>query len=557
MLLAACSCLVAPALVVPIDIKSLVRKMKRFNQRTKKDQPNTSNSNLQSSFVDLGTIEAAQLHALAEQVLKELADNKYIDLQVSPAGMTVVTCVYEKRLTDGVVQLQDAKKREREERAKQELLAEELNIAHSTSDKTNTPSRKRHLTGSFSNSLNPQHTKRTKSPEEKKSEEIPSDDLDSLLNEQSAREREMTDKGKEILDLIMQPTAKEYEMSQKFKTAGGSAIKQYCPQCTIKQCMDHHRSRSPCGKVHFRRVVAPHTDLSLGACSYLNDCRHLKTCKFVHYEIDESELERVAALKKKTNTASKLRKNSAMVGKAPDETYASKYNAQWINCDVRKLPMEVLGKFTVIMADPPWDIHMELPYGTMADDEMLEMNIQCLQDDGVLLLWVTGRAMELGRTCLDKWGYECVGEILWVKTNQLQRLIRTGRTGHWLNHSKEHCLIGLKGNPILNAGIDVDVLVSEKRETSRKPDEIYGILDRLSPGTRKLEIFGRPHNNQPGWITLGNQQQGTRIVDETILEGLKRIDVNHPILISAAEKQKKEDAEQVEREKKGKLQDAK
>ena len=27
-------------------------------------------------------------------------------------------------------------------------------------------------------------------------------------------------------------------------------------------------------------------------------------------------------------------------------------------------------------------------------------------------------------------------EVIWVKTNQLQRIIRTGRTGHWLNHGK-------------------------------------------------------------------------------------------------------------------------
>lgn len=39
--------------------------------------------------------------------------------------------------------------------------------------------------------------------------------------------------------------------------------------------------------------------------------------------------------------------------------------------------------------------------------------------------------------------YERVDEIIWVKTNQLQRIIRTGRTGHWLNHGKEHCLVGL------------------------------------------------------------------------------------------------------------------
>ena len=48
----------------------------------------------------------------------------------------------------------------------------------------------------------------------------------------------------------------------------------------------------------------------------------------------------------------------------------------------------MLGKFTVIMADPPWDIHMELPYGTMTDDEMKNMRIRELSDDGLFFLWV-------------------------------------------------------------------------------------------------------------------------------------------------------------------------
>ena len=30
---------------------------------------------------------------------------------------------------------------------------------------------------------------------------------------------------------------------------------------------------------------------------------------------------------------------------------------QWIKCDVRTFDMTVLGKFGVIMADPPWEIH--------------------------------------------------------------------------------------------------------------------------------------------------------------------------------------------------------
>ena len=58
--------------------------------------------------------------------------------------------------------------------------------------------------------------------------------------------------------------------------------------------------------------------------------------------------------------------------------------------------------------------------------------------------------MELGRECLILWGYERVDEIIWVKTNQLQRIIRTGRTGHWLNHGKEHCLVSKKYQIIYN-----------------------------------------------------------------------------------------------------------
>ncbi len=80
--------------------------------------------------------------------------------------------------------------------------------------------------------------------------------------------------------------------------------------------------------------------------------------------------------------------------------------------------------------------------------------------------------MELGRECLRLWGYRQVDEIIWVKTNQLQRIIRTGRTGHWLNHGKEHCLVGLKGDAAnFHGGLDCDCIVAEVRATSHKPDE--------------------------------------------------------------------------------------
>jgi len=78
-----------------------------------------------------------------------------------------------------------------------------------------------------------------------------------------------------------------------------------------------------------------------------------------------------------------------------------------------------------------------------------------------------------------------------------------------LSHTKEHMLVGIKTvhdeNGMLrwpkwlNRGLDTDVVVSEVRETSRKPDEVYGIIERMCPGGRKVEIFGRRHNTRPGY----------------------------------------------------------
>lgn len=112
-----------------------------------------------------------------------------------------------------------------------------------------------------------------------------------------------------------------------------------------------------------------------------------------------------------------------------------------------------------------------------------------------------------------------------MKTNQLQRIIRTGRTGHWINHSKEHCLVGIKGNPRLNRNLDCDCIVSEVRETSRKPDEIYNLIERMFPNCMKLELFGRPHNVHENWITCGNQLDGVRLCDEEIV---RRYNVEYP-----------------------------
>lgn len=340
------------------------------------------------------------------------------------------------------------------------------------------------------------------------------DELSALLSMQSAKEREERSQQEEILTLLRKPSAKELSLMNTFKSQDGGGVKEFCSYSTKKECMKVHRAKEPCSKLHFVKILQPHTDPGLGDCSFLNTCFHMDTCKYIHYKVDKSDIQKTGEHQiKKGGVISAARSAGGGVLES-----TKLVPAQWIQCDLRNFKFEVLGKFSVIMADPPWDIHMELPYGTMSDDEMRQLPVPGLQDEGLIFLWVTGRAMELGRECLKLWGYERVDEIIWVKTNQLQRIIRTGRTGHWLNHGKEHCLVGAKGNLPINRGLDCDVIVAEVRATSHKPDEIYGIIERLSPGTRKIELFGRPHNVQPNWVTLGNQLDEVVIHDQETLD---------------------------------------
>jgi mRNA m6A methyltransferase catalytic subunit len=101
-----------------------------------------------------------------------------------------------------------------------------------------------------------------------------------------------------------------------------------------------------CSNVHFKKIILPHTDESLGNCSYLDTCRHMEYCKFIHYKIDEID--------EYSNPEIIAIKNSG------DESKEKLIPMQWINCDLRNLDLGILNPCDVIMLDPPWDIHMNV-----------------------------------------------------------------------------------------------------------------------------------------------------------------------------------------------------
>ena len=54
--------------------------------------------------------------------------------------------------------------------------------------------------------------------------------------------------------------------------------------------MKFNESQDPCEKLHFAKILQPHTDESLGDCSFLNTCFHMDTCKYIHYEVDAEDI---------------------------------------------------------------------------------------------------------------------------------------------------------------------------------------------------------------------------------------------------------------------------
>lgn len=122
---------------------------------------------------------------------------------------------------------------------------------------------------------------------------------------------------------------------------------------------NNNNSNFKCNKLHFKKIIQGHTDESLGDCSFLNTCFHMDTCKYVHYEVDSKTGSNSTNVRIEANKANR----AISLSKKVVDSSTALQPPQWIQCDLRYLDMTVLGKFAVIMADPPWDIHMELPYG--------------------------------------------------------------------------------------------------------------------------------------------------------------------------------------------------
>lgn len=161
-----------------------------------------------------------------------------------------------------------------------------------------------------------------------------------------------------------------------------------------------------------------------------------------------------------------------------------------------------VGPFRVIVADPPWryDSRAEdathrarTPYPTMSIDEIAALPVAALAHaHAVLWLWTTNAHHEHAYGIARAWGFEPRTTLTWVKD-------RMG-VGDWLRGQTEHCLMAVRGRPVVTLTNQTTALVAPLREHSRKPDEFYTLVEALCPGS-KVELFAR--EARPGWQRWG------------------------------------------------------
>ncbi|CAE6475086.1 unnamed protein product [Rhizoctonia solani] len=217
--------------------------------------------------------------------------------------------------------------------------------------------------------------------------------------------------------------------------------------------------------------------------------------------------------------------------------------------------VESQSKFDVILLDPPVSETTDSSKDFTWND-VQAMPIPALAaEPSFVFMWVgsgAGDGLERGREVMARWGFRRCEDVVWVKTNnndirgpgaEIDYLIRTFQgdvpTTSLFTRTKQHCLMGIKGTVrrstdswFVHCNIDTDVIIWDGDPTgtwllgysshalkclqniamldpTRKPPEMYSLIENFCLGTRRLEIFGKLTSLRRGWVTVLAANAGT------------------------------------------------
>jgi len=174
--------------------------------------------------------------------------------------------------------------------------------------------------------------------------------------------------------------------------------------------------------------------------------------------------------------------------------------------------------YGTILADPPWQFqnrtgkmapeHRRLSrYGTMTLDDILTLPVMNLAAaKSHLYLWVPNALLPEGLQVMAAWGFAYKSNIVWHKVRKDGGPDGRG-VGFYFRNTTELVLFGIRGKDartLAPGRRQVNILKTMKREHSRKPDELFPIIESCSWGPR-LELFAR--GPRKGWSAWGDQSE--------------------------------------------------
>lgn len=185
---------------------------------------------------------------------------------------------------------------------------------------------------------------------------------------------------------------------------------------------------------------------------------------------------------------------------------AEKKAERAVRADAPPLPKSSDGRYDVIYADPPWrydfsttdNRKIENHYPTMVIEDICSLGIPAMcADDCVLFLWGTNPKLREALAVIEAWGFEYKTNMVWVK-NQIGM-------GYYARQQHELLLIATKGSPAVPfpENRPNSAFLSPRENHSAKPMEYYGVIEKMYPNARKIELFSRKQVD--GWDRWGNE----------------------------------------------------
>lgn len=173
-------------------------------------------------------------------------------------------------------------------------------------------------------------------------------------------------------------------------------------------------------------------------------------------------------------------------------------------------------RFATILADPPWQFqnrtgkmapeHKRLArYSTLKLDEIVNLPVEAqTMNTAHLYLWVPNALLLEGLKVMEARGFTYKTNLVWHKVRKDGGPDGRG-VGFYFRNVTELVLFGVRGKnarTLAPGRRQVNMVKTQKREHSRKPDELYDVIEACSPGPF-LELFARgPRRN---WSNWGNE----------------------------------------------------